>query len=59
MNKENSGMIYTAIICLGLIALILWIFLNAVFGNEVPQKGNIGDPLFGRNRWLGILSGRR
>lgn len=38
MNKENSGMIYTAIICLGLIALILWIFLNAVFGNEVPQK---------------------
>lgn len=38
MNKENSDVVYTAIICLGLIALILWIFLNAVFGNKVPEK---------------------
>lgn len=38
MNKENSDVIYTAIVCLGLIALILWIFLSAVFGNKVPEK---------------------
>lgn len=38
MNKENTGVIYTAIICLGLIALILWSFFNAAFGNEMPEK---------------------
>lgn len=38
MNKENSSVIYSAIICLGFIALILWIFFNAALGNEVPEK---------------------
>ena len=38
MSKENSGMIYTAVICLGLITLILWIFFNAAFGKEVKEK---------------------
>lgn len=38
MNKENSGMIYTAVICLGLISLILWIFFSAAFGKEVQEK---------------------
>lgn len=38
MNKENSGVLYTAIICLGLMSLVLWIFFNAAFGNEESEK---------------------
>lgn len=38
MNKETSGIIYTAIICLGLIALILGTFFQVAFGTDEPQK---------------------
>lgn len=38
MKKDNSGVFYTACVCLGLIALILWIFFNAAFGEKVPEK---------------------
>lgn len=38
MNKENSGVFYTAIICLGLVSLILWTYLNEAYRNEEPEK---------------------
>lgn len=38
MNKENTSVIYSAVICLGLIVLILWIFCNAAFGSTIPER---------------------
>lgn len=38
MRKENNGVLYTAVICLGLIGVILWVFYNAAFGKEEPKK---------------------
>lgn len=38
MSKENSGVFYTALICLGLIALILGTFFSVAFGKEEPKS---------------------
>lgn len=38
MNKEKSSLIYSAIICFGLILLVLWIFFDAAFGKPAPKK---------------------
>lgn len=40
MNKKNTGVFYTALICMGLIALLLVTFLRVVFGDNdtKPQK---------------------
>lgn len=36
MKKDNMGVMYTVFICLGLIALILWMFFMVVFGEKRP-----------------------
>lgn len=38
MNKEKSSLLYSAIICFGLILLVLWIFFDAAFGKPAPKK---------------------
>lgn len=38
MNKENSGIWYTALVCMTLIVLILGIFFHVAFGKNEPEK---------------------
>lgn len=38
MNKEKSSLLYSAVICFGLILVVLWIFFDAAFGKPAPKK---------------------
>jgi len=60
MNKENTGAMYTSVICFGLIAVILWVFYNAVFGvEETPKQKEVSVILYhaGQDGWESFEEG--
>lgn len=60
MNKEKSNLLYSAIICFGLILLVLWIFFDAAFGKPAPKKQKeISVVLYsvGTNGWESFQEG--
>ena len=37
-SKRNPEIVITALICFGLIVMVLWVYYGAVFGEKMPQK---------------------
>jgi len=37
-NKRNPEVVVTALICFGLIMMVLWVYYGAVFGEKTPEK---------------------
>jgi len=37
-SKRNPEIIITALICFGLIVMVLWVYYGAVFGEKPPEK---------------------
>lgn len=62
MHKGNSGVIYTAIICLGLIGLIIWMFVNVMQSpKEVKERTDISVILYytENNGWESLQEGMK
>ena len=60
MNKKNQGVAVTALICLLLIAGILWVYYSAVFGEtKQEKKKEISVVLYynGSNGWESLMEG--
>ena len=60
MNKKNPGVAVTALICLLLIAGILWVYYSAVFGEtKQEKKKEISVVLYynGSNGWESLMEG--
>lgn len=37
-SKRNPGVVITALVCFGLIVMVLWVYYGAVFGEKIPEK---------------------
>ena len=37
-NKRNPEVVVTALVCFGLIMMVLWVYYGAVFGEKAPIK---------------------
>lgn len=60
-RKRNSEIVMTALICSGLIALVLWVYYSAVFGEKTPEKKEISVVLYdaGNNGWESLMEGMK
>lgn len=59
-NKKNPGITITALICFGLMMLVLWMYYSVVFGEKEPeQKKEISVVLYyaGSDSWESIMEG--
>jgi len=62
MNKKNSRMIYTGMICLALIALVLWMFFYMTYDPKEPKRQReISVILYyaGTSGWEALLEGMK
>lgn len=62
MNKKNSGITTTALICFGLIALMLLVYYQAVFGEKAPEnRYEISVVLYdaGNDGWESLIEGMK
>jgi len=61
-NKKNPEVLITAFICLGLMALVLWVYYGAVFGVKAPvKKKEISVVLYdaGDGGWESLVEGMK
>lgn len=62
INKKNPEVLITAFICLGLMALVLWVYYGAVFGVKAPvKKKEISVVLYdaGDGGWESLVEGMK
>jgi len=61
-SKKNPEIVVTALICFGLMMLVLWAYYSAVFGKKEPeQKKEISVVLYyaGNDGWESLMEGMR
>lgn len=61
-NKKNPEVVVTALICFGLIMLVLWVYYGAVFGEKTPiKKKEISVVLYdaGDGGWESLMEGMK
>lgn len=61
-NKKNPEIIITALICFGLIMMVLWVYYGAVFGEKIPEKKkDISVVLYdaGDGGWESLMEGMK
>lgn len=62
MNKKSSGTITTAMICFGLIAIVLWVYYAAAIREKMPEKKyDISVVLYdaGSDGWEVLMEGMK
>ena len=61
-NKRNPEVVITALICFGLIMMVLWVYSGAVFGVKAPvKKKEISVVLYdaGEGGWQSLMEGMK
>lgn len=61
-NKRNPEVVATALICFGLIMMVLWVYYSAVFGEKAPEKKKeISVVLYdaGDGGWESLMEGMK
>lgn len=61
-NKRNPEVVVTALVCFGLIMMVLWVYYGAVFGEEAPiKKKEISVVLYdaGDGGWESLMEGMK
>lgn len=61
-NSKNPEIVITALICFGLMLLVLWVYYSAVFGDKIPEKKQeISVVLYdaGDGGWESLMEGMK
>ena len=61
-NKRNPEVVATALVCFGLIMMVLWVYYSAVFGEKIPEKKKeISVVLYdaGDSGWQSLMEGMK
>ena len=61
-NKRNPEVVATALVCFGLIMMVLWVYYSAVFGEKMPEKKKeISVVLYdaGDGGWESLMEGMK